>query len=285
MEGIMVISPPFVRPRNAGESDPSWVSRMMPVDINRDFPLNRHASWHGGVHVLHTDRYEEGYDRIEVVRAIADGEVVSFRKPSNTDKRDAFPLNYIGKTDDGYVLLKHETAIGSGDSGTVVFYSLYMHLRDRLDPAIKAGARIWRKDPIGQNGIVDNVNAFHFQVFCDDENMLKLTGRSTPGLNIATDGRTDTVYGDIHFYLPSGTPFYEQVADAGSPDTGNLNKVHTSTAPLFISMTFENGSCTIVTRRKNATSDFVYDTVGDPLVDADSEKNKDGKPVSYEYSL
>lgn len=281
----MVISPPFVRPRNAGESDPSWVSRMMPVDINRDFPLNRHASWHGGVHVLHTDRYEEGYDRIEVVRAIADGEVVSFRKPSNTDKRDAFPLNYIGKTDDGYVLLKHETAIGSGDSGTVVFYSLYMHLRDRLDPAIKAGARIWRKDPIGQNGIVDNVNAFHFQVFCDDENMLKLTGRSTPGLNIATDGRTDTVYGDIHFYLPSGTPFYEQVADAGSPDTGNLNKVHTSTAPLFISMTFENGSCTIVTRRKNATSDFVYDTVGDPLVDADSEKNKDGKPVSYEYSL
>lgn len=282
----MIISPPFVRPRNAGESDLSWVSRMMPIDINKSFPLNRHASWHGGVHVLHTDRTgEEGYDRIEFVRAIADGEVVSFRKPSDTNRRDAFPLNYTGKTDDGYVLLKHETAIGSGDSGTVVFYSLYMHLRDRLDPAIQTGARIWRKDPIGQNGMVNNVNAFHFQVFCDDENMLKLTGRTTPGLNVATDGRTDTVYGDIHFYLPSGTPFYEQVVNAGSPETGNLNKVHTSTAPLFVSMTFEKGSCTMVTRRKNATSDFVYDTVGDPLVDTDSAKDGNGIPLGYEYSL
>jgi len=146
----MIISPPFVRPRNTGESDASWVSRMMPVDINRGFPLNRHASWHGGVHVLHTDRHEEGYDRIEFVRAIADGVVISFRKPSGLEKRDAFPLNYAGKTDDGYVLLKHETDIGENCS--VVYYSLYMHLRERLDPAIRDGARVWRKDRIGQSG-------------------------------------------------------------------------------------------------------------------------------------
>lgn len=82
----MIISPPFVRPRNAGESDLSWVSRMMPVDINRGFTLNAHASWHGSVHVLHTDR-------TEFVRAIADGVVVSCRAPSSTDRRDAFPLN------------------------------------------------------------------------------------------------------------------------------------------------------------------------------------------------
>jgi hypothetical protein len=113
----MIISPPLVRPRNAGETDASWVSRMMPVDINRDFPLNRLASWHGGIHVLHTDRHgEDGYDRIELVRAIADGEVVSFRSPSSTDKRDTFPLNYDGRTDDGYVLLKHQTDIGENCS-------------------------------------------------------------------------------------------------------------------------------------------------------------------------
>ncbi len=106
----MVISPPFVRPRNTGENDTSWINRMMPVDINRGFPLNRHASWHGGVHVLHSDRREEGYDRIEFVRAIADGKVVSFRAPSSTDHSNAFPLNYTGRTDDGYVLLKHETS-------------------------------------------------------------------------------------------------------------------------------------------------------------------------------
>ncbi|GAB80782.1 Uncharacterised protein [Shimwellia blattae] len=90
----MIISPPFVRSRNTGESDLSWVNRMIPVDINRNFPLNRHASWHGGVHVLHTDRREAGYDRTEFVRAIADGEVVSFRSPSSSARRDAFPLNY-----------------------------------------------------------------------------------------------------------------------------------------------------------------------------------------------
>ncbi|NUL39433.1 M23 family peptidase, partial [Kosakonia sacchari] len=166
---------------------------MMPVDINRDFPLNRHASWHGGVHVLHTDRREEGYDRIEFVRAIADGEVVSFRSPSSTAKRDTFPLNYDGRTDDGYVLLKHQTDIG--ENSHVEYYSLYMHLMDRLDPSIRDGARVWRKDRIGQSGMVSETNAFHFQVFCDNENMLKLTGRTTAELDITRDGRTDTVYG------------------------------------------------------------------------------------------
>lgn len=281
----MIISPPFVRPRNAGESDPSWVSRMIPVDINKDFPLNRHASWHGGVHVLHTDRTEEGYDRTEFVRAIADGVVVSCRAPSSTDRRDAFPLNYNGRTDDGYVLLKHETDIGENCS--VVYYSLYMHLRERLDAAIRDGTRVWRKDRIGQSGTVDNVNAFHFEVFCDNENMLKLTGRTTPELDITHNGRTDTLYGDIHFYLPSGTRFYAPVPDAASADTDRLNPVYTSTEPLFVSMTFEKGDCTMLTRRQNTTTAACFDPVGGPLVNADanpldSSQNTAGK---YEYNL
>lgn len=258
---------------------------MIPVDINRNFPLNRHASWHGGVHVLHTDRREAGYDRTEFVRAIADGEVVSFRSPSSSAKRDAFPLNYTGRTDDGYVLLKHKTDIGEGCS--VVYYSLYMHLRDRLAPAIRDGARVWRKDRIGQNGMVDNVNAFHFQVFCDNENMLKLTGRTTPELDVTRDGRTDTVYGDIHFYLPPGTHFYESVPDVASPDTDRLNIIHTSTEPLFVSMTFEKGDCTMVTRRQNITMEVLFDTIGEPLVNTDANpldnsRNSSGK---YEYNL
>lgn len=281
----MIISPPFVLPRNAGENDPSWVNRMMPVDINRDFPLNRRASWHGGVHVLHTDRHEEGYDRIEFVRAIADGEVVSFRSPSSTDKRDTFPLNYDGRTDDGYVLLKHQTDIGENCS--VVYYSLYMHLMGRLDPAIRDGVRVWRKDRIGQSGMVSETNAFHFQVFCDNENMLKLTGRTTPELDITRDGRTDTLYGDIHFYLPPGTHFYASVPDAASPDTNPLNAVHTSAEPLFVSMTFEKGDCTMVTRRQNTTTETLFGTVGEPLINSDANpldnnRNSSGK---YEYNL
>lgn len=277
----MIISPPFVRPRNTGENDPSWVSRMMPVDINRDFPLNRHASWHGGVHVLHTDRTEEGYERIEFVRAIADGEVVSFRAPSSTNKRDAFPLNYDGRTDDGYVLLKHQTDIG--ENCRVVYYSLYMHLMDRLDPVIRAGAKVWRKDRIGQSGMVSETNAFHFEVFCDNENMLKLTGRTTPELDITRDGRTDTVYGDIHFYLPPGTRFYKSVSDTTSPGTDHLNTVHTTTEPLFVSMTFEKGDCTMLTRRQNTTTAARFDTVGDPLVNTDVDQNDD--TAKYEYNM
>lgn len=282
----MIISPPFIRPRNSGESDPSWVSRMMPVDINRDFPLNRHASWHGGVHVLHTDRHgEEGYDRIELVCAIADGEVVSFRSPSSTDKRDTFPLNYDGRTDDGYVLLKHQTDIGENCS--VVYYSLYMHLMDRVAPSIRVGAKVWRKDRIGQSGMVSETNAFHFQVFCDNENMLKLTGRTTPELDITRDGRTDTLYGDIHFYLPPGTRFYESVSDAASPGTDRLNPVYTSSEPLFVSMTFEKGDCTMVTRRQSTTTAELFDLVGEPLINTDANpldnsRNSSGK---YEYNL
>ncbi len=281
----MIISPPFVRPRNAGESDASWVNRMMPVDINRGFPLNRHGSWHGAVHVLHTDRHEEGYARIESVRAIADGVVVSFRKPSGLEKRDAFPLNYAGRTDDGYVLLKHETDIGENCS--VVYYSLYMHLRDRLDPAISDGARVWRRDRIGQSGAVDNVNAFHFQIFCDDENMLKLTGRTTPELDITRDGRTDTVYGDLHFYLPAGTPFYDHMPHASSPVTDHLNVVHTSTEPLYVSMTFEKGDCIMLTRRQNATIPTRFEAVGGPLVNIDASQIDDIRRLGlkYEYNL
>ncbi|EIC8293427.1 M23 family peptidase [Salmonella enterica] len=268
----MIISPPIIRIQNAGERDASWVNRIMPVDSHRSFPLNARASWHGGVHVTHTD----------MVRAIADGEVVSFRAPSSTERRDAFPLNYNGRTDDGYVLLKHKTDIGENCS--VVYYSLYMHFMGQLAPSIRGGARIWRKDPIGQSGMVDNVNAFHFQVFCDNENMLKLTGRTTPELDISSDGRTDTVYGDIHFYLPAGTHFYATVPDPSSPDTGHLNTVHTSTEPLYVSMTFETGDCTMVTRRQNATTAALFDLVGQPLVNTDVVQN-DNDVMKYEYSL
>ncbi|MFM3926879.1 M23 family metallopeptidase, partial [Klebsiella pneumoniae] len=105
------------------------------------------------------------------MRAIADGTVVSLRKSS--DKRDLAPFNINAdksntkRSNDGYVLIKHETEIGSGDEGKVAFYSLYMHLKS-LAETVKAGDKVYRKDPIGLPGMVDGVNAFHFQIFCDD---------------------------------------------------------------------------------------------------------------------
>ncbi len=51
----MIISPLFLKDKSNSEDDASWVSRMMHVDPERGFPLNSHRSWHGGIHIPHTD--------------------------------------------------------------------------------------------------------------------------------------------------------------------------------------------------------------------------------------
>ncbi|QCT20211.1 M23 family metallopeptidase [Jejubacter calystegiae] len=270
----MIISPPFLRDKDATQSDAGWVEAMMPVNARRGYPLNASESWHGGIHILHTDAGTTP----EKVRAIADGTIVSFRKPSPPEKRDQFPLKYapVRGTDDGYVLLKHETEIGSGEDSKVVFYSLYMHLKF-LEAEIKADAKIYRKDPLGSSGMTDGGNEFHFQVFCDDNNISKLTGRKTKELDISKDGRTDAVYGDIHFYLPAGTTFYDKAPAKNSTSLTGLSELYTSSTPLYVSMTLAQGNCTMVTRQKNTQIDGKYDLLGEPLV------NVDGK--DYEYNL
>ncbi|MDT8891168.1 M23 family peptidase [Enterobacter cloacae] len=266
----MIISPPFLRNRTASQTDADWTGAMMPVNTDQGFPLNGAESWHGGVHITHTD---EG-NSPEKIRAIADGVVVSFRQPSSS--KDAEPLNYLGPTDDGYVLLKHETEIGSGEDGKVVFFSLYMHMKF-LEAEIKQDAKIYRKAPLGSSGMCSGQNEFHFQIFCDDDNISKLAGRTTRELDVSKDGRTDAVYGDIHFYLPAGTKFYDKAPADNSTSITGLSELYTSSAPLYVSMTLAQGSCTMVTRQKNTQTDGKYDLLGDPLVNADGE--------DYEYNL
>lgn len=266
----MIISPPFLRNRTASQSDADWTGAMMPVNPDQGFPLNGAESWHGGVHITHTD---EGMPN-EKIRAIADGVVVSFRQPSSS--KDAEPLNYLGPTDDGYVLLKHETETGSGDNGKVIFYSLCMHMKF-LEAEIKQDAKIYRKALLGSSGTCSGRNEFHFQIFCDDNNISMLTGRTTRELDVSKDGRTDAVYGDIHFYLPAGTKFYDRVPANNSTSITGLSELHTSSASLYASMTLAQGNCTMVTRQKNTQTDGKYDLLGDPLVNADGE--------DYEYNL
>ncbi|MBX4725846.1 M23 family metallopeptidase [Klebsiella pneumoniae] len=214
------------------------------------------------------------------MRAIADGTVVSLRKSS--DKRDLAPFNINADkpntkgSNHGYVLIKHETEIGSGDEGKVAFYSLYMHLKS-LAETVKASDKVYRKDPLGLPGMVDGVNAFHFQIFCDDDNISKLTGRKTGELDISKNGRTDAVYGDIHFYLPPQTKFYDKAPADNSISTTGLSELYTSNVPLYASMTLAQGKCTMVTRQKNTQTDGKYDLLGEPLVNADGD--------DYEYNL
>ncbi|HGE6969501.1 TPA: M23 family peptidase, partial [Enterobacter kobei] len=51
----MIISPPFLREKDASQSDTDWVEAMMPVNPRRGYPLNASESWHGGIHISHTD--------------------------------------------------------------------------------------------------------------------------------------------------------------------------------------------------------------------------------------
>ncbi|MBD8252013.1 M23 family metallopeptidase [Pantoea agglomerans] len=274
----MIISPPFLKAKNVHESDAAWIERVMAVVDRRDYPVNGHGSWHGGIHIAHTD----GGRPFESVRAVADGIVVSVRKSSGIGKRDKVPLNLnadqpnVKGSDDGYVLLKHATEIGSGEDAKVVFYSLYMHLKS-LESTVKVGEKVYRKDPLGTSGMVDAVNAFHFQIFCDDDNISKLTGRKGRELDVSKDGRTDAVYGDIHFYLPAGTKFYDKAPANNSTAITGLSELNTSNAPLYASMTLAQGNCTMVTRQKNTQIDGKYDLLGEPLVNADGE--------DYEYNL
>ena len=272
----MIISPPLLKVKQDDETDAAWIERILTVVDRRGYPVNGYGSWHGGIHIRQTD---EGRPA-ESVRAIADGTVVSLRKSS--DKRDLAPFNINADkpntkgSNDGYVLIKHETEIGSGDEGKVAFYSLYMHLKS-LAETVKAGDKVYRKDPIGLPGMVDGVNAFHFQIFCDDDNISKLTGRKTGELDISKNGRTDAVYGDIHFYLPPQTKFYDKAPADNSISTTGLSELYTSNVPLYASMTLAQGKCTMVTRQKNTQTDGKYDLLGEPLVNADGD--------DYEYNL
>ncbi|WP_016595289.1 M23 family metallopeptidase, partial [Yersinia pestis] len=225
----------------------------------------------GGIHIKHTDH--TGVP--EQVRAIADGTVFSVRQPS-LQKRDLLPLNYNGPTDCGYVLIKHETEIGSDEGGKVAYWSLYMHMKS-IGSTVSPGSVVYRKDPLGTVGMVDGQNAIHFQIFCDDANIKKLTGRETPELDLANNGRTDVVYGDIHFYLPAGTPVYDSMPKDNTPVSLMANgPVPRTKSDLFVTMRFHQGSCTMTTLHK-AVFSSMYLEVGEPLTDADG--------ADYEYNL
>lgn len=151
----MIISPSLLHEHSDTEKDADWVNRMMPVDPQRNFPVNTGRSWHGGIHLSSNSS--------DSIRCIADGKVISLRQPDSA-KSNIPPLNYNGTTDCGYVLLKHETEIGSGDEGKIVYYSLYMHLSN-IDNGVQPGKLMYRKDVIGTAGMVDNQHAIHFQIF------------------------------------------------------------------------------------------------------------------------
>ena len=149
----MILSPPFLPDRLAGETDEQFVRRCMTGGDPGagSYPVSYQMNWHGGMHLTAPSAAN---NKPLPVRAIADGTVAFIRKPTakSTDKNH--PLNYgAGWTDDGCVIIRHETAIGAGLRGptNVIYFSIYLHL-SKVEKDLKQGDAIYRKAILGSPG-------------------------------------------------------------------------------------------------------------------------------------
>jgi len=212
----MIISPPFLSARQPQQNDA--MPTAAPGDTvvpdgdvcaanmlecapgNGAYPVSFNLGWHGGVHLMApTDGNQPAY-----VRAIADGKVVYLRKTGPNGKPTLHYRNV--RTDDGCVVIRHDTEIGEGDNAKVTYYSVYLHLQT-VQPTLAVGKKIYRKDVLGTPGqIYGQYPQIHFEIVCDEANLRKFIGRA-PG-PVGPQGRTDAIYGDTWFFVPRGTKLF-----------------------------------------------------------------------------
>jgi predicted chitinase len=280
----MIISPPFLPARAAGQSDESWLDAAMRPTAARlpdthaaegSFPLSHSLCWHNGVHIQAPT--DDGGNL--PVRAIADG-IVRFvhapRRPNAIadDAQNYNPFDRGGSaaptpawTDNGCVIVEHTTAIGAAAAHTaVVFYSLYMHLGEigrRYSPGQAGGPwapgdHIWRKDAVGTAGqIYGHRGQIHFEVCLNAANLQALIGRApawvAPAAVPTTDGRIDSIFGSLYFYLPASTP---TVASNALP-TSHLRRAVGGTtlqSAVWVKMTYHQGGCRFETFDQHGTA-------------------------------
>lgn len=281
----MIISPPFLLPRNADEADEAWIHRCMPGgDPGQGaYPLSQALQWHGGMHLREPQTNAP-------VRAIADGDVVFWREPMPSPEGPLPPDHplafYGGWTDNGVVVLRHTTEIGEGANAHVTFFSVYMHLRE-IDPAVKQKNRVYRKEALGRAGqIYGKTGQIHFEIVCDDLNLQRLVGRASGALNTDANGRTDAVYGAIHFHLPAGSLVYSarpalnlSQAAGGVPIEGEL----------FVELRYGGGDGAEGNRGDAYLSTYLPDgsPVGERLNEHDAEYNlyRDANTISQAYPV
>lgn len=296
----MIISPPYTLPRNADETDEAWIRRCMPGGEPGDgsYPLSHALQWHGGLHLIEPEANAQ-------VRAIADGDVVYWREPSDQPK-GSLPLDHPqayggGWTDNGVVILKHTTEIGDGPQSRVTFFSIYMHLR-QIDAKVKQPkARIYRKAPLGRAGSVFGATGrLHFEIVCDDANLKRLVGRTSGQLDTAANGRTDAVYGAMYFCVPAGTPVYGEKPILNNPvahrqpmrSTGTMGNValvavHTTKQDLFVGLRYAGGQGVAGSRGDAYLSTYQFDgtQIGEALEESGAEYNlyRDATAISNAY--
>ena len=214
----MLISPPFLN-GSAAVKDVLDVG-LRPVAAREattlapegNFPVSQSLNWHTG---LHLQAPKTGNEFVPV-RAIANGTVIFVNQPRAKvdDPNDGQAYNPYGSkaswTDNGMVIVEHTTEIGANGTTTtaVTFYSSYMHL-SKIDSAVAVGKKIYRKDVLGNAGVIyDQPGQIEFGICCDADNLKQIIGRKPEWLPLAvptSDGRTDVVFGKVYVYLPATT--------------------------------------------------------------------------------
>jgi predicted chitinase len=239
----MLISPPFLTDKH-DEKDileiglqPVMAREATTLAPEGNYPVSQSFMWHTGLHLQAPKIADAGY---APVRAISDGKVVFVNqpRPKVEDPNDGQAYNPFGTapswSDNGMVVIEHTTDIGAeGDTITsVTFYSSYMHL-SHIETAVVVGKSVYRKDKLGKPGTIYNhVGQIELSIACDRGNLQKLIRREPkwqdPKLIPTVDGRTDSIFGDMYFFLPASTPV---VTTAARPNV-HLRSAYQGTAVL-----------------------------------------------------
>lgn len=283
----MLISPPFLPTRKSGEADADWVERAMTQPAGRapgssapegSFPVSSWLQWHNGLHIqAPTDAGD-----FLPVRAIANGIVRFAKAPTKPTTEATDPLNYmpdksVARTDNGIVIVEHEGEIGANGTTptTFKFYSVYMHLSELakvqvpeqknskgkvITPAssrdLQKDDKVQRKDKLGTAGqIYGGKGQIHFEICMNPAELEKLLRRppiwseDLPVPAPTADGRTDSVFGSLWFYVPQGTH-----AVTGNQPKSNLRESAGSGRgfspavlddDLWVQITYRQGDATV----------------------------------------
>ncbi|REG59789.1 hydroxyethylthiazole kinase [Paraburkholderia sp. BL6669N2] len=245
----MLISQPFLSAAAHEDDSTQPVTTLGERSGKGAFPVSREFGWHGGIHL----EAQGNADSSEPVCAIADGEVVFARGSDDIPQHHDDPaviaahplLYYKGWTSNGVVILKHATEIGEGVN--VEFYSIYQHMHTTQ---VTRGSRVYRKDAIGLSGaIYGQPNRIHFEIVADATSVVALMGRNHGPL-AAEQGRTNSLWGDIHVVLPVGTQLYASDPSVGSAahPAWQVPVQATTTEPAIVSITESTGLITLTTR-------------------------------------
>jgi hydroxyethylthiazole kinase len=251
---------------------------------NGAYPVSFNLGWHGGAHM----RAPAEGGNPAYVRAIADGKVVYLRKTDTTHKSTLQYLNV--RTDDGCVVIRHDTEIGEGNDAKVTYYSVYLHLQT-VQPTLSVGRKIYRKDIVGTPGqIYGQYPQIHFEIVCNEANLKKFIGRA-PG-PVGARGRKDAVYGDLWFFVPRGTKFFANEPhpsrdDDSAPAIGSLHSQAPVTAAgtscdIVIRMHYEK-DCTLTTYRQDEEGGWSVLDAMPPEVEAEYKLYKRATDLNHRF--